>query len=108
MRNIITHFLYESDVITERPLWKNDSGDFELYQVVVESEDDHEGEEEGGRRQEVPYVVVIVEVEQFAFLEKKMSHKFSISICVNQIKFQKLMHYFMQPMSKYSVLPKTI
>jgi len=55
-------------------LKKFDSENFKIYQVVVKGENDHEGEEEGGRRQEVPNVVIVVEVEQFAFLENKVFH----------------------------------
>ena len=37
-----------------------------LSKIVVQSEENHEGEEEAGGRQEVPDVVIVVEVEQFA------------------------------------------
>ncbi len=43
-----------------------------INQVIVEGEENHEGEEEeAGRRQEVPDVVMVVEVEELSFLKKK-------------------------------------
>ena len=37
-------------------------------EVIVEGQQDHEGEEQADGRQEVPNVVVVVEVEQLALL----------------------------------------
>ena len=41
-----------------------------LREVVVDGEEDHEAEEEAPRREEVPDVVVVVEVEQPAIIVK--------------------------------------
>jgi hypothetical protein len=47
-----------------------------IDQVIVEGEENHEGEEEAGRGQKVPDVVVVVEVEELAFLKETSLRSF--------------------------------
>jgi hypothetical protein len=53
-----------------------------IDQVIVEGEENHEGEEEAGRGQKVPDVVFVVEVEELAFLKETSLRSLDDFFCV--------------------------
>ena len=80
-RNWITFVIYQkktqslrAKILPPKSRWQGlfsedrDLVPLDIVQVVVEREQDHEGEEEADGRQEVPDVVVVVEVQQLALL----------------------------------------